>query len=692
MKRFIRELRRREVIRTLGLYVGICWILIEVASVVLPTFDAPEWTLRVLIVAVVLGFPVTVVLAWIYDFSDAGLVKQADPTDTMIPPLGSRRMDFLVIGVLTVALVISVYMNVTSGPEVVEELEPLSVLIADFDNQTGNPMFDGALEQALNIGIEGASFITSYRRDRALSQAQQLELGDILDEETARLVAVRQDVRIVLAGSILQDNDRFELSLKAIDPTSGAVIADAAARAEGAAEVLMAINELAAEIRKELGEDSLDLDQLAAGEVVTATSLEAIKSYVIAQNLARASQDEEAIDAYRTATELDPNLARAYSGWGLSASKLGRDDEAEEKWNKALSLLDRMTDRERYRTLGLYYSIVSRNYGTAIENYENLVAKYPADSAAHNNLSVLYFLTSQFDKAVGESAQLLEIYPNRTLYRQNHALNAMWAGDMVAAAAAAETVIEQDESAFKPFLVLAMAALDVNDFEAATNAYGRMAETGTRGASLSNIGLADIALFQGRYADALKLLNAGIDSDSENEDQRGVASKTIALAQAQLAMDQRGDALATLQSLDPDTSADGVRFPAAEIYLALGDTDAAQVIATELGSQLRPQSRAYGKLIEAIVALKNGEAVSAIDALNEALEFSDLWIVRFYLGQAYLAAGYPVEASAEFDAALERRYEAMAMFFDDVPTWRYVALLPRWQEQARMSFNETVTN
>ena len=76
MNKFIRELRRREVIRTAGLYVGVCWILIEVASIVLPTFDVPESVMRILVVAVIVGFPVMLVLAWVYDVSARGLGRE----------------------------------------------------------------------------------------------------------------------------------------------------------------------------------------------------------------------------------------------------------------------------------------------------------------------------------------------------------------------------------------------------------------------------------------------------------------------------------------------------------------------------------------------------------------------------------------------------------------------------------------
>ena len=91
MSKFIRELQRREVFRTLGLYVGICWILIEMSSVMLPIFDAPEWVLRGLIIAAAVGFPIAAVLAWIYDITADGIVVQGETTDTDAHPSADAR-------------------------------------------------------------------------------------------------------------------------------------------------------------------------------------------------------------------------------------------------------------------------------------------------------------------------------------------------------------------------------------------------------------------------------------------------------------------------------------------------------------------------------------------------------------------------------------------------------------------------
>ena len=681
MQKLIHELRRREVFRTAGLYVGICWITIEASSVLLPTFEAPEWILRALIIAAVIGFPIMLVLAWVYDINEKGISVQADPTDTVVAPLFTRKTDFVVIGVLSVALIFSVYLNFTQTGAPAEEPDPVSILIADFDNQTGNPLFDGSLEQALSIGIEGATFINAYSRGNALKQAQDLELGQQLDEDTARLVAVRQDVRVVLAGSIVPDGSSFDLALKAVDANSGELVADVDATAKDGASVLMAMNEMTVDLRKALGETTEMLEAPGAVETVTASSLQAIKDYTTAQDLSIAGQNEEAIEFYAKAVAEDPDFARAYSGWALSARRIGRSEEAEEKWQQALALLDRMTERERYRTLGLYYSMVSLNFGNAIDNYQQLVEKFPADGAGNNNLAVLYTMTAQYDRALAQSEQLLKIYPNLTFYHANHAHYAMYAGEFETLRSEANLVLEQNPEYFKAYMFLGIADLVDGDAESARSRYARMAEVSEPARSLSAIGLADIALYEGDGAAAIEILQAGLAEDRAADNQRGLSAKLVALAQAQLLTDDVASAMGTLEQVEGSRE-DGHLVPMSEIYAEQGEYDKAFAVAEGFRQQFRPTARAYADLIDGINAYHQGEYVPAIDSLQSALQHADLWIVRFYLAKAFLDAGYPAEATAEFDACINRRGEAGNLFFDDVPTWRYTAGLTELREQA----------
>jgi tetratricopeptide (TPR) repeat protein len=689
--KLIRELRRREVFRTAGLYVGIAWILIEGASVLLDAFEAPDWILRALIIVAVIGLPVTIVLAWIFDITEGQIEVQGEATDTVVIPFGGRKGDFVVIGVLSVALVFSIYLNLTGNREaVVEEIEPLSVLIADFDNQTGDPLFEGSLEQALQIGLEGASFIAGYERGVARKIAEQIQSTDGLDAEVAQLVAVREGIKLVLAGLIEPDGTGYDLSVLALAPRTGEVVAEADVTAPSKLEVLTAMAELAADLRAELGDDSVDRDNLEITETFTAMSLEAAREYDKAQQLQYNAKYEQAIEHYRAAIGHDPGFGRAYSGWAVSARNLGLLEEADEAWEQAMANLGSMSERERLRTQGIYYWGVTRNFQKAIETYEGLVEKYPADFVGHNNLAVVKFYALDFGGAATEGRKALEIYPANAIAHTNLAIYSMYTGDFTAAVEAAEQAREIDAEAFKAWLPVAMQALSEGDFDSARAAYANMRQAAPRGASTAGLGAADVELFSGNYDGARELLIAGIREDDDRGNAYGAAVKRLALAEAHLADGDNAAALAAASKGLERVQSDATVVPAALVFLGAGDTDMALKIAAALEEKLSPQSRAYARLIRGNAVLAEGDSLGAIEQFTAALEIADLWLLRFYLGRAYFEGGYFVEALDEFTAALERHGEASAVFLDDLPTYRYMATLPYWLGRAQSELGMTI--
>jgi len=691
MPSFFRELRRREVFRTAGLYVGIAWIGIEAASVFLPAFDAPDWVLRALIIIAVIGLPVVIVLAWVFDITDHGIEVQGDPTDTIVAPIGGRKMDFAVIGVLAVALIFSVYLNITSeGPGDAAAVEPISVLIADFDNQTGQELFDGLLEQALNIGIESAPHITAYGRNSAKTIASRLQPDNAaLDSAAASLVAVREGIQMVLVGSIESSGDGYDLGVSGVDPTEGRTLFEITQEADSTEAVLQAIGELSGGVREELGDATLDSGESPFAETFTAASIEAARAYVNGGQLAFEGNYEAAVEAYQEAIRLDENFGRAYASLGLSAYRVGQSDISEEAWQKALSLMETMTEREKLRTLGVYYASVTRNYSSAIESFSQLVEKYPADAPGRNNLAVVYFYTLDFDKAREQGEQILKIYPDRTIFRSNFALYAMYATDFETADAQARLVVEQDEAFYKGYLPQAIAALDSGDFAGATAAYEQMKQGGPRGASLAYVGNADASVYLGQFVGALLLIEQGIAADDATGNQRAVATKHIIKAQALMEQGNETEALEVARrALELDQS-DATSVAAAMLFIAAGDNESADAIAERLSGQLQPQRRAYGAMLVALQDLAAGNTVAAVDGLNAALDLSDLWLIRLQLGKAYLQAGYAAEAMAEFEAVNSRRGEASAIFLDDVPTFRYMAELPYWTARAQFDIGMT---
>ena len=565
------------------------------------------------------------------------------------------------------------------GPAAAGPRDPIAVLVGDVSNRTGEPVFDGVLEHALTVGVENASFISAYQRPSALRIARLLNAGNRLDETTARLVARREGIKIVLLGDIEKRGAGYALAVRGIDPTSGKEVVASHSSARDRDGVLRAGDALATELRASLG----DTSRADAREAFSSASLEAVSAYIRAQELSTAGRDQDAIAQFRTATERDPGFGRAYGGWAMSLTRLGRRDEAKPLWKKALAAKDRMTERERYRMEGAYFTLVTRNYDKALDTYSALVKEYPADGAGHNNLAVGYFRRLEFAKATEEGSKVLAIYPASPLYRTNHALYAMYAGDFERAASDAQALVDQNQAAYDTYLPLAVSAMAAGQLAPARAAYERMAGVDVSGASLASLGLADIALFEGRTAEAARLLRAGIEKDRQDGNDAGIAAKQIVLADA---LGMQGDLKAAAASARAALAIDKNEtqiVPAVRWLLTTGGHETVAALGAELDNRLESQARAYGRVVAAQLALARGRRAEAVAALRDAQKLADLWLVRFNLGMAYLDAGYFAEALTEFDlCGGKRRGEGFAAFLDDVPTARYVSVLPYWTGRA----------
>ena len=461
MSRFIHELRERGVIRATGLYLALVWLFLQLAEILFPAYDIPDTAVKYVLYGSMALLPVVLLSAWFFEITAEGLKTESEVRVSGERGLISRYSTLITVGVLVLALAISLFFNVQQASEVDAQSPPqkVSLLIADATNDTRDPVFEGALEQALAIGLESASFISSYPRHSATRIAGKLSKADSgLDPDVARLVALREGISLVILSAIQPEGDGYSLTARAINAETGdAIFESFSAAAENKAEVLNAVASLAEDIREALGEVILEDDPTR--ETFTAASIEAVKYYTRAQKLSRSGRDEEAVSLYEQATREDPTFGRAYSGWALSEFNLGQTEKARTLWDKTLSLMDAMSDRERYRTLGLYYSIVAQNYASAIENYELLVEKYPADSVGLNNLAVVYFFDRQFEQAQRVGEDVTALYPNNPLFQANLALYAMYAGQWAEARRVATRALELDANYHKAYLPLAMGQL-----------------------------------------------------------------------------------------------------------------------------------------------------------------------------------------------------------------------------------------
>jgi tetratricopeptide (TPR) repeat protein len=558
-----------------------------------------------------------------------------------------------------------------SEPVPAEAPEPMSILIADFENTTGDEVFDGALEQALAIGLEEAPFVSSYKRGRARQVAEQIHGEEArLDAETARLVAQREAISVVVTGSIAEADPGYRVVVEAIDGLTGEPIISHDTQVRSKDQVLPAMARLTVRVRRALGDTVPESVELAAEETFTTASLEAARAYAEAQDLMAVGKWQEAAPVYRHAIQLDSEFGRAYAGLAVCYLNLNQLEDSKKYYEEAFARIDRMTDREKYRTRGGYY-LLTRNYEKAAEEYEALVREYPSDPAGPSNLAFASFYGRDMPKALEIGRAAAEAHPEHVLTRANHALYAMYASDFETAAAEAEIVLEANPSYETAYVPAAMALIDQGDYAGASGIYDRLRQVSPYGASLAATGAADLALFQGRIEEAASLLERGIAGDRANELDAEAARKLMMTARAHMTS---GDTAGAVTSTDQALSLArrrNVLFEAAVVFIEVGRTERALELSQELGGQLEPEPRVFSKLIEGRVALAGGEPQRALAFFNEAQALIDSWMGRYLLGRAYLDAGAYTEAYTEFETCVKRRGEVTSIHLDDVPSYHH---------------------
>lgn len=560
---------------------------------------------------------------------------------------------------------------------------PVSVLVADFTNHTGDPIFNDTLEPMLNIALEGASFINAYSRGNAHKLAQKLPTPTAtLDEQSARLVAVAQGVGAVVTGSVSRRGNGYKLSVEALDARSGNSIATAEVSASNIDQLLLGVPKLAAPIRKALGDATPESVQLAASGPFTAASLEVVHLYSIGMEQQFAGKMEESLRSFSKAVELDPNFARAYAGMSGPSAALGRQADAEQYIKLAMQHVDRMTERERYHTRAFFY-LVTGDYQKCAEEYGNLVSQYPADRIGQADLAVCSLQLRNIPKAIEASRKAVEIVPNGVVQRLNLSFQSSFGGDFQSGEREARAALQINPSSDQGYLNLAEAQLAQGQLSQAMESYHQLEKVSAMGASMAALGLADMAMYEGHFADAVRLLEKTAAADLQAKRPNSAADNFAKLAHAQLLREQKGAAVAAADKALANSQSVQIRFLAGRVFAETGELAKAQKVAASLASELQAEPRAYGKIIDGETALKQGEGRQAIKSITDAQNLLDTWIGRLELARAYLDAGLFVDADSELDRCIKRRGESLELFMDNVPTYAYFPYVYYYQGRVR---------
>lgn len=247
----------------------------------------------------------------------AAALDRLDADGNLIPEPVVRRFTSKIAAaaaVLVAALVGGTYWVARGPAEPPKPPEPVSVLIADFATNAQDPVFDGLIEQALAVGVEGASFVSAYPRRDALRLAGQIKPGGHLDDATAVLVALREGVDRVITGAIDKTGDAYKLSVLVVNPGDNKTLLTWDTEAASKDVVLAAVGKAAAKLRQELGDRTANSDTVKSEETFTAASLDAARAYASGQELQWAGKYDEAFAQYQLAAKLDPDMGAPTRG------------------------------------------------------------------------------------------------------------------------------------------------------------------------------------------------------------------------------------------------------------------------------------------------------------------------------------------------------------------------------------------
>jgi eukaryotic-like serine/threonine-protein kinase len=289
-----------------------------------------------------------------------------------------------------------------------------ALLLTEFTNLAGDPVFDGTLKMALAVTLEQSPFLDIFSETKV---RQTLSLmGRAADEPVTRElgheICLRRGLKAYIAGTIASLGTTYVLTLEAVNAQSGETIGRQLEQAESKEQVLKALGRAATGLRERLGENLSSIDRFDASLELTTSSLEALKVYSLALEQTLKGNVHESIPLYKRAIELDPNFAYAYIGLAVQYANTDQPKLAAEYVSRAFQLRDRVSELEKLRITSFYYLYVSGELDKLIETLELYKRTYPRDARAFGNLSHSYEVIGQFERAAEAAREALRLEPS----------------------------------------------------------------------------------------------------------------------------------------------------------------------------------------------------------------------------------------------------------------------------------------
>jgi len=619
---------------------------------------------------------------------DSGIEERASPTPAISPavalpeaklptvsvaPAKTRRLRRAVVTsaalVVVIGVAVGTWLYFARRAHALSETD--TVVLADFTNRTGDPVFDDTLKQGLAVELAQSPFlkILSDQKVRDTLKLMGRPPDERLTPDIARDLCQRAGSKAYLGASIASLGREYVIGLNAVNCQTGDYLAKEQATANSKEQILKALDKAASNLRRRLGESLSTVQKFDTPlRETTTSSFDALKAFSQGASAAGEKGPAAAIPFFKRAVELDSNFADAYANLGLAYFNLDEPGLGGENLTKAYKLRDRVSEREKFRISALYYLLVTGELEKADQTYQMWVQDYPRDAEPHGNLAVNYSFLGQYDKAVAETLEGLRLAPDAAEGYANLVQFYTVLNRLPDAKAAYDNALSRKLDS--PYLhdfryVAAFVQGDAAEME--RQVAWAMGKSGVEDILLSHE--SDTEAFFGHLEKARQLSRSAVESAERSGEKETAAEwqMNAALREAEFgnrvrAGEQATSALAIASTRDVETLA-------ALAFARMGDSARAQKAADELKKQY-PVNTAINQywllVVRAAIDINHSDPGKAVENLRRASLYergnpppstsgAAFMYPGYVRGQAYLLLRKGNEAATEFQELLDHR-------------------------------------
>ena len=547
-----------------------------------------------------------------------------------------------------------------------------TIMLADFQNTTGDPVFDGALKVALAVALEQSPFLKVFPDERARDTLNLMQRSseEKITRTLAREIARREQLKALIAGSIGRLGENYVVTLEAINAESGDVMAREQAEARRKEDVLTSLDGATSRLREKLGESLASVQKFDTPlPRATTASIEALHAYALAFSEGPEVPRLQAVPHLQRAIELDPSFALAHAQLSGVYTNTGQSALAPAYSRRAFELRERVSERERFFISWRYYRDAIQDANKAIELARSWTATYPREAFAFNALGAALIRVGRFEESEAPFREAIRLDPKFSPAYSNLAAALM----AVNRYAEARAVLDQASAKQLDFAGLHRLSYTLASIQGDEAIMGRelKAATGVGETNAAYGWQAHALAFHGRAREAHEQFRQGVERSLEGNYREVAAQLSVEDAETHALVDQCADARPEVTAALDWSRDNGTLERGSRVFALCGASAEAASLTGELARRFPEATltqRMALPITAAILALQQRELKRVFELLERTKPYDqapsfEFW-TAFLRGQAHLQARNSAAAAAEFQWIIDHRGAApMSMLY-----------------------------